>query len=106
MDREHHVRLVFGNGLRAQIWLDFLDRFGVRQIGEFYGATEGNANVVNTDNTPGTPSHIHSFTNSHRLLEDAHSSGLDSGKCGIFYSFGDLIWNAFSLFLNICGYLF
>ena len=53
VEREHRVRLVFGNGLRAQIWHEFLERFGVEQIGEFYGATEGNANVVNNDNHPG-----------------------------------------------------
>lgn len=54
VEREHRVRLVFGNGLRAQIWHEFIERFGVEQIGEFYGATEGNANVVNNDNHPGT----------------------------------------------------
>ncbi len=53
VDKEHRVRLVFGNGLRAQIWHEFLDRYRVEQIGEFYGATEGNANVVNNDNHPG-----------------------------------------------------
>lgn len=30
-----------------------MDRFGVKQIGEFYGATEGNSNLVNIDNTIG-----------------------------------------------------
>ena len=44
-DRQHRVRVVFGNGLRAQIWQEFKDRFNVERIGEFYGATEGNANI-------------------------------------------------------------
>ncbi|KAL0273773.1 UNVERIFIED_CONTAM: hypothetical protein PYX00_006373 [Menopon gallinae] len=52
-DRQHKVRLVFGNGLRPQIWKEFVDRFGIRQVAEFYGATEGNANIVNIDNTFG-----------------------------------------------------
>ena len=44
-DKQHCVRVVFGNGLRAQIWNEFKDRFNVERIGEFYGATEGNANI-------------------------------------------------------------
>lgn len=36
---------MFGNGLRAQIWKQFTSRFNVKQIGEFYGATEGNSNI-------------------------------------------------------------
>lgn len=52
-DTTHKVRLMFGNGLRPQIWKPFVDRFGVKQIGEFYGATEGNSNLVNIDNTIG-----------------------------------------------------
>lgn len=38
---------MFGNGLRPQIWKPFVERFGVKQIGEFYGATEGNSNLGN-----------------------------------------------------------
>ena len=36
---------MFGNGLRPQIWNEFKERFGIERIGEFYGATEGNANI-------------------------------------------------------------
>ncbi|XP_017878771.2 long-chain fatty acid transport protein 4 [Ceratina calcarata] len=52
-DTTHKVRLMFGNGLRPQIWKPFVERFGVKQIGEFYGATEGNSNLVNIDNKIG-----------------------------------------------------
>lgn len=52
-DREHSVRTIFGNGLRPQIWPQFVERFGIRQVAEFYGATEGNANIVNLDSTVG-----------------------------------------------------
>ena len=44
-DRQHRVRMMFGNGLRPQIWNEFKERFGIERIGEFYGATEGNANI-------------------------------------------------------------
>ncbi|NWX05424.1 S27A2 synthetase, partial [Caloenas nicobarica] len=46
-DREHGVRLALGNGLRADVWKEFLRRFGPVAIWEFYGATEGNAGFVN-----------------------------------------------------------
>ncbi|XP_075169507.1 fatty acid transport protein 2 isoform X1 [Haematobia irritans] len=52
-DRKHRVRLVFGNGLRPQIWPQFVERFNIPHVGEFYGATEGNANIMNNDNTVG-----------------------------------------------------
>lgn len=41
LDREHKVRIAFGNGLRPDVWNRFKDRFGVQTIAEFYGATEG-----------------------------------------------------------------
>ncbi|AWP01345.1 Solute carrier family 27 member 2 [Scophthalmus maximus] len=46
-DREHKVRLAIGNGLRADTWADFLQRFGDISVIECYGATEGNAGVIN-----------------------------------------------------------
>ncbi|CAL1260944.1 unnamed protein product [Larinioides sclopetarius] len=52
-DRQHKVRLMFGNGLRPQIWQQFVDRFNIANIGELYGSTEGNANVINIDNKVG-----------------------------------------------------
>ena len=52
-DKGHKLRLAIGNGLRPQIWRDFQARFGIKQIGEFYGSTEGNANVINTENKEG-----------------------------------------------------
>ncbi|XP_063174656.1 long-chain fatty acid transport protein 5 [Chroicocephalus ridibundus] len=46
-DREHRVRMALGNGLRAEVWKEFLQRFGPVSIWEFYGATEGNAGFIN-----------------------------------------------------------
>jgi solute carrier family 27 fatty acid transporter 1/4 len=45
--------MVFGNGLRPQIWPQFVKRFNIKRVAEFYGATEGNANICNIDNTVG-----------------------------------------------------
>ncbi|XP_047041487.1 long-chain fatty acid transport protein 4-like [Helicoverpa zea] len=52
-DTQHNVRVIYGNGLRPQIWKDFVKRFNIKAVTEFYGATEGNANIANVDGTPG-----------------------------------------------------
>ena len=44
---------MFGNGLRPDIWTEFTERFNIPNISEFYGATEGNSNIINFDNTVG-----------------------------------------------------
>ncbi|XP_030586852.1 very long-chain acyl-CoA synthetase-like [Archocentrus centrarchus] len=46
-DKNHKVRLAIGNGMRADVWRDFVRRFGDIQIREFYGATEGNFSLLN-----------------------------------------------------------
>jgi solute carrier family 27 fatty acid transporter 1/4 len=44
---------MFGNGLRPQIWEPFQKRFNVERICEFYGSTEGNANIINMEGKVG-----------------------------------------------------
>ncbi|GEE03722.1 putative fatty-acid-CoA ligase FadD [Gordonia spumicola] len=46
-DRAHSIRLVVGNGLRPEIWDEFVDRFGIDRVVEFYGASELNLAFVN-----------------------------------------------------------
>ena len=53
LDTQHQVRLMFGNGLRPDIWPEFVRRFNIPHISEFYGSTEGNSNIINYDNTVG-----------------------------------------------------
>lgn len=52
-ESQHKVRLAIGNGLRPDIWEQFRDRFRIRQIGEFYAATEGTFALFNTKNKVG-----------------------------------------------------
>ena len=55
-DRSHHIRLIVGNGLRPELWDEFRERFGVRRIVEFYGASEAPlafVNVFDTEKTAG-----------------------------------------------------
>jgi acyl-CoA synthetase (AMP-forming)/AMP-acid ligase II len=53
-DRQHRVRAICGNGLRADIWPGFKRRFGIERIAEFYGSTEGNIGTLNLDDTAGS----------------------------------------------------
>jgi fatty-acyl-CoA synthase len=53
-ERRHRLRLCIGNGLRPEIWEPFRDRFGIPEIIEFYGATEGNVTFTNVDNKVGS----------------------------------------------------
>ncbi len=55
-DGDNSLRACVGNGLRPEIWNTFKQRFGIRQIAEYYGSTEGNLafmNVLNRDRTFG-----------------------------------------------------
>lgn len=55
-DRDHNVRKIVGNGMRPNVWLPFKQRFGIDEICEFYGSSEGNVgfmNMLNFDNTVG-----------------------------------------------------
>ena len=41
-DKVHKVRVALGNGMKADTWEKFQERYGVPHITEFYSATEGN----------------------------------------------------------------
>lgn len=46
-DREHKVKIAIGNGVRAEVWNEFLNRFGNIYVRELYAATEGNIGFIN-----------------------------------------------------------
>ena len=55
-DRNHNVYKIFGNGLRPEIWKEFKERFGIRNVHEHWGATEIRGmfcNYLNIDCTIG-----------------------------------------------------
>ena len=41
LDLQHGLRMMYGNGLRPDVWGRFQNRFGIQRICEFYGSTEG-----------------------------------------------------------------
>ncbi|MGO9768779.1 MAG: long-chain-acyl-CoA synthetase [Roseiarcus sp.] len=52
-DRAHRIRQCVGNGLRPDIFSAFQARFAIRDVLEFYAATEGNVVLFNFDSHPG-----------------------------------------------------
>ena len=57
-EREHRIRMACGNGLSAEIWDAFKDRFRIPQILEFYAATEGSVSLFNMQGKRGAIGHI------------------------------------------------
>ncbi|NXA57403.1 S27A2 synthetase, partial [Nothocercus julius] len=60
-ERDHSVRMAIGNGMRAEVWKKFLQRFGPITIREFYGATEGNAGFINYTGKIGAVGRLNTF---------------------------------------------
>lgn len=56
--RAHNVRVGIGNGLRSDIWQQFVDRFDVPKLLEIYGSTEGNIFLMNFDGKIGAVGRI------------------------------------------------
>lgn len=46
-DKNHNVRLMYGNGLRPDVWKAFRDRFGISVIHEMFGSTEAMMTFIN-----------------------------------------------------------
>ncbi|KAG5273707.1 hypothetical protein AALO_G00154540 [Alosa alosa] len=46
-EKNHKVRIAIGNGVRTDVWNEFLQRFGNIYVRELYAATEGNVGFIN-----------------------------------------------------------
>jgi fatty-acyl-CoA synthase len=60
-DGAHRLRLCCGNGLQADIWKRFQDRFAVPRILEFYASTEGNVSLYNVEGKIGSIGRVPPF---------------------------------------------
>jgi fatty-acyl-CoA synthase len=60
-ERAHRLRLCCGNGLRADVWETFRERFAIPQILEFYAATEGSFSLFNVEERPGAIGKVPGF---------------------------------------------
>ena len=57
----HALRLCCGNGLRAEVWECFRQRFRIPRILEYYASTEGSFSLYNCEGRPGAIGRIPSF---------------------------------------------
>ncbi|KAG1454227.1 hypothetical protein G6F46_005321 [Rhizopus delemar] len=48
-ERNHRVRLVYGNGMRPDVWKRFQERFNIPKVCEFYAATEAPTTLFNVN---------------------------------------------------------
>lgn len=92
-ERTHRLVSGTGNGLRADVWSRFVERFGVSLIREFYGSTEGNAPIFNLDGRPGMvgvkrfgQAVIRSNPTTGEPIRDAHGrcAEVEAGETGLF----------------------
>ncbi|KAJ9663102.1 hypothetical protein H2201_005773 [Coniosporium apollinis] len=52
LDKKHRVKVMFGNGLRPDVWRRFTERFGVPCVSEFFNSTEGVFSLLNVSRGP------------------------------------------------------
>jgi fatty-acyl-CoA synthase len=60
-EQKHRLRMCCGNGLSADVWRKFQERYGIPQILEFYAATEGTFSLYNVEGVPGSIGRVPSF---------------------------------------------
>jgi fatty-acyl-CoA synthase len=60
-EHKHRLRLACGNGLRADIWTKFKERFRIPHFIEFYAASEGTFSLFNIEDEPGAIGHVPPF---------------------------------------------
>jgi len=84
----HRIRLACGNGLAAEIWEPFKDRFRIPRILEFYAATEGCVSLFNVQGKRGAIGHVPAYL-AHRFaaalvrfdVETGEPTRNDQGRC-------------------------
>ena len=92
-DRKHTVTKIAGNGLRPEMWKDFKERFGIREVIEHYGMTEMRGmfcNYLNLDCTIGICLSPHTIVkydienNEPIRGEDGFLQKVEEGEIGLF----------------------
>jgi acyl-CoA synthetase (AMP-forming)/AMP-acid ligase II len=57
-DHDHKVRVMFGNGMRPEVWRRFRARFNIDTIAEFFNSTEGVFSLINISRGPFTDASV------------------------------------------------
>ncbi len=60
-EHDHALRIACGNGLRADVWERFQERFRIPRILEYYASTEGNFSLYNCEGEVGAIGRIPPF---------------------------------------------
>ena len=79
LERAHRIRICCGNGLNADVWEKFQERFAIPRILEFYASTEGNVSLYNVEGKVGAIGRIPSFLK-HRFPLALVKSDVSSGE--------------------------
>jgi fatty-acyl-CoA synthase len=65
-DHNHRVRVACGNGMSADVWNEFTQRFRIPAVFEFYASTEGGLSLFNVEGKPGSIGRVPPYL-AHRL---------------------------------------
>jgi fatty-acyl-CoA synthase len=57
----HRIRMACGNGMAAEVWDEFKERFQIPRIFEFYAATEGGISLFNIEGKRGAIGHVPAY---------------------------------------------
>ncbi|MGH7654394.1 MAG: long-chain-acyl-CoA synthetase [Gemmatimonadaceae bacterium] len=78
-ERDHQLRVCCGNGLAADVWGEFEERFRIPRIVEFYAATEANFSLFNCEGKRGSIGRVPSFL-AHRFPLALVRFDVDAGE--------------------------
>lgn len=67
------MRIAIGNGVRTDVWSEFLNRFGAIKVRELYAATEGNIGFINYTSKVGAVGRVNFV---HRVRSECRAGGL------------------------------
>lgn len=67
-ERDHSLRLACGNGMRADVWPRFQERFRIPAILEYYASTEGAVSLYNWENQVGSVGRVPSVLRHRQAL--------------------------------------
>lgn len=52
LDKQHKVKVMYGNGMRPDVWARFQERFGIDGVCEFFNSSEGQLSLLNVCRGP------------------------------------------------------
>lgn len=83
LDKDHKLKSMYGNGMRPDVWREFMDRFNIPCTNEFFNSTEGMFVLLNVCTGPFHDAHVghhgalqrYKFRNIYVPVEIDHENG-------------------------------